>query len=466
MPGRPSAGDRAEEMDAFADLIPAVASLLERPRNGRLPFCHAGTTVDEVYGMAAWLRANLPEGGDGAAVCLAAEDKAVIAAALLASLAGGPVLLLPYAFSGPALAGLQQATGARLAIGDVDRDFPVGMKVLRPQAGASAPLLSDFSADPEKELLRLYTGGSTGAPQLWPKSGINIFAEALFLARHFGVSDRDRIVATVSPYHVYGLLYSVALPLVSGASVLQATPSFPEEISQAAASCSATILVSVPAHYRALQGKPLKAPSLRLAFCSAGVLGTHAGEDFCRNNAVDLVEIYGSTETGGIALRNRFRGEEGFTPYPTVDWKIGGSQLLVRSPYLSAGLVRDGDGFFTAGDRVEACAPSGFRLKGRADSIAKVAGNRVDLEEVSALIKRHPGVSDCLVLALAEGSSREQRIVALVEDAGVSIESLRKSLASRLEPYALPRTIRTVDRMPVKENGKYDRARILELFTQ
>jgi acyl-coenzyme A synthetase/AMP-(fatty) acid ligase len=453
-------------MKTVSDPASAIAALLVPPQDGKRPFNHAGTTVGEVYAMAAWLRANLPAGEEGTVVCLAAEDRAVIAAALLASLAGGPSLVLPYAFSGPALAGLQRATGARLAISDVDRDLPPGMEAIRPETGAQASPLTGFAADPRQELLKLYTGGSTGMPQIWSKSGVNIFAESLFLAKHFGVSATDRIVATVSPYHVYGLLYSVTLPLVSGAAVLPAAPSFPEEIDRAVAACAATILVSVPAHYRALQGKPLAAPSLRLAFSSAGVLETEAGDDFCRNNAVDLVEIYGSTETGGIALRNRFRGEEGFTPYPTVDWTIAGEQLLVRSPYLSAGLPRDDGGFFTAGDRVEVCGPSAFRLKGRADSIAKVAGNRVDLEEVAALIKRQPGVSDCLVLALAEGGSRGQRIVALIEDKGVHLDSLRKDLAARLEPYALPRTIRTVDRIPVRENGKYDRARILELFAQ
>ena len=66
----------------------------------------------EVYAMAAWLRAALtgPE-YQGAAICLASENKAVMAAALLASLAGGPTLLLPYAFSSQALARMQQATG-------------------------------------------------------------------------------------------------------------------------------------------------------------------------------------------------------------------------------------------------------------------------------------------------------------------------------------------------------------------
>jgi acyl-coenzyme A synthetase/AMP-(fatty) acid ligase len=451
-------------MSAFADLIPAVSALLEGPPDPRREFGYAGTTIGEVYSMAAWLRANLPGGRQRPTVCLAAEDKAVIAAAFLASLAGGPVLLLPYAFSGQALAGLQKATGVTVAISDVARDFPPGTEVITPKASSSSPQLSNYAADPQKELLRLYTGGSTGVPQIWSKTGINIFAEALFLARHFCVSAKDRIVATISPYHVYGLLYSVTLPLVSGAAVLPEIPSYPEEIIQAAKDFAATILVSVPAHYRVLRGKRIWGSSLRLAFSSAGVLERGDNSEFCRNNVVGIIEVYGSTETGGIALRNRSRGEEQFTPYPTVDWNIDGQQLQVCSPYLSPGLARDGNGFFTTGDRVEACGSSGFFLKGRADSITKVGGNRVDLEEISALLKQQPGVADCLVLALAEGGGRQHRIVALIEGEDVNIEGLKKMLASRLEPYALPRTIKMVGRMPMKENGKYDRDEILRLF--
>jgi acyl-coenzyme A synthetase/AMP-(fatty) acid ligase len=453
-------------MPVFADLIPAVSSLLEGPPEPEREFSSAGTTIGEVYAMAAWLRANLPGGRQRIPVCLAAEDKAVIAAAFLASLAGGPVLLLPFAFSGQALAGLQKTTGVTVAISDVARDFPPGTEVIRPKSSSSSPQLSNYTADPQKELLRLFTGGSTGVPQIWSKTGINIFAEALFLARHFSVSAQDRIVATISPYHVYGLLYSVTLPLVSGAAVLPGTPSFPVEIIQAARDCAATILVSVPAHYRALRGKSLMGSPLRLAFSSAGVLERGDNTEFCRNNAAGIVEVYGSTETGGIALRNRFRGEEQFTPYPTVDWKIDGRRLQVRSPYLSPGLARDGNGFFTIGDRVEAHGSSGFCLKGRADSITKVGGNRVDLEEISVLLKQQPGVADCLVLALAEGGGRQHRIVALIEGDGVNIEALKKMLASRLEPYALPRTMKTVERMPMKENGKYDRDKIFRLFEQ
>jgi acyl-coenzyme A synthetase/AMP-(fatty) acid ligase len=453
-------------MSESVQLLSAVSSLLSEPRNTDLKFSQSGATIGEVYAMAAWLRANLPTGKKRGRVCLAAEDKTVIAAAFLASLAGGPVLLLPYAFSGQALAGLQQSAGYTVAISDIDRDFPAGTEIIRPKRGDSGASLHHFATDPHQELLQLYTGGSTGAPRIWSKTGINIFGEALFLARHFRVSSHDRIVATVSPYHVYGLLYSVTLPLVSGAAVLQGIPSFPEEIIQAVQDCAATILISVPAHYRALRGKRTMGASLRLAFSSAGTLEIEDNNRFCHNNAVGIVEVYGSTETGGIALRNRSRGEEQFSPYPTVDWKIEGQQLMVRSPYLSPELVRGTDVYFSTGDRVETCGQTGFYLKGRADSITKVAGNRVDLEEISTFLKQQPGVADCLVLALAEGGGRQHRIVVVIEGESVNIEAMKKILASHFEPYALPRTIKTVGRMPMKENGKYDRDEILRLFEQ
>jgi len=203
-----------------------------------------------------------------------------------------------------------------------------------------------------------------------------------------------------------------------------------------------------------------------LAFSSAGPLEPESNDDFCKSNGVGIVEIYGSTETGGIALRNRFSGEERFTPYPTVDCEVVKQRLLVRSPYLSPELARNALGFFATGDRVEFGESSGFALKGRADSITKVAGNRVDLEEITAYIKQQKGVADCLVLALEEGGGRQHRIVAIIEGEGVNIEAMRKILALRFEPYALPRIMKSVGRMPMKENGKYDREQILRLFEQ
>jgi hypothetical protein len=41
---------------------------------------------------------------------------------------------------------------------------------------------------------------------------------------------------------------------------------------------------------------------------------------------------------------------------------------------------------------------------------------------------------------------------------------LRQTLADSLEFYALPRVLKTIDRIPLQENGKYDRAAIIQFL--
>jgi len=442
-----------------------IQDLLAGPKFPNKEFIRSGATFGEVYAMAAGFRAAFsgPE-YEGASICLAVDDRAVMAAVLLAAMVGGPTLLLPYAFSAQALARMQQLTGFTTAIADTDRDLPPGTTIIRPPAGTPAERAPCAPISPQAELLRIFTGGSTGTPQIWAKNGGNLFGEGLSLARHFAVTEKDCIVATVPPYHIYGLLFSVILPLVSGASVVMATPSFPGEIGEVIREQGATLLAGIPPHYRALRGKTIAGSSLRLAFSSAGMLDAEDNEAFSQMNKVGIVEVYGSTETGGIATRNRHLGETSFTAFPDVSWRIKEERLCVRSPFLSPELPAAADGFFTTGDRVERSGTNRFILKGRVDGVTKVGGKRVDLEEVRAVIKKVPKVSDCVVMALPDSGGREHRIVALVQGAEVDMNLLRQSLADSLEFYALPRVLKTIDRIPLQENGKYDRDAIIRLL--
>ena len=448
-----------------------ITGLLSGPAFPDKEFIRSGATFGEVYAMAEGFRATLanPE-YQGTSVCLAVEDKAVLAAVLLAALAGcrqnnAPTLLLPYAFSAQALAGMQHRTGYTTAITDADRSLPTGTTVIHPQAGKRDALSANTTGLPRAELLKIFTGGSTGTPQIWSKTGENLFGEAFALARHFAVTEKDCIVATVPPYHIYGLLFSVILPLVSGASVVMDSPAFPGEIAEVIREQGASLLAGIPPHYRALRGKKVAGASLRLAFSSAGMLDADDNESFTQLNQVGIVEVYGSTETGGIATRNRSAGETSFTTFPTVAWTIKEERLCVRSSFLSPELPVAGDGFFTTGDRVEQCGTNQFILKGRVDGVTKVGGKRVDLEEVRAIIKKVPQVSDCVVMALPEPGGRQHRVVALIQGTEVNMDLLRKTLAASLEFYALPRLLKTIDRIPLQENGKYDRDAIIHLLT-
>ena len=440
-----------------------LGRLLAGPADPLQPFVIGQSTHGALYPLAAHIRAAC--GADAAPVCLCAQDKTVMAAALLAALAGGPTVILPYAFDGPVLEELQRLTGFRTLVSDISRPVPAGVRCCVPAPGLAAwpppEPLAPRSVD--APWLRLFTGGSTGAPKMWTKTVRNLLAETLAIIANYQVTATDRILATVSPNHIYGLLYSVLTPLLASAAVAAQTPSFPGEIEAAGRQAAASILVSVPAHYRALNGHRLVLPTLRLAFSSAGMLGEEDATAFSTQTGVALAEIYGSTETGGIAARVRAHGEKDFKPFPAIDVRIAGDRLEVRSDYLSPELVLGSDGYYEMGDRGQRTAAGRFALLGRADGIVKVGGRRVDLESVRQTLKRQPGVRDAVAISLPVGGGRENRIVAVVEADGAALD-LGGAALSGLAPYARPRGIKVLSKIPMTTAGKYDRKTIAALF--
>lgn len=445
------------------------ADIFRQPQGGAdQPFVTDGTSRKDVYELAARFYPTFLELEEDVPICLAAEGRGVIAAALLAAVAAGRVLTLPHSFSARALRQMQDLTGFSTAIVDVDRELSHGTRCITPGSveSVSPAVLSDCRLKPDAELLHLFTGGSTGAAKIWSKSVANIFAEAQFMAVRYGISSDDCIVATITPYHIYGLLFSVVIPLLAQARIVAGSPSFPFEISECIEGYSATILASVPAHYRALQGRKLHS-SLRLAFSSAGMLPEEDNSSFCRQNSVEVVEVYGSTETGGVAARNRGAGERFFTPLQPVKWQVKEERLYVRSPFLSPDVPQDGEGWFLSGDRVQREGKNSFSLHGRADAITKVAGERVDLDEIRDLLQKQRGVAECVVLPLVDSSGRGNRIAALIrsDEEELDLAPIKLVLSISLEPAAMPKIIRLVSHIPVTANGKYDREAIVQLLS-
>lgn len=426
------------------------------------PFLIDGPDRAAVFRLARAVREALaagPRPDEPAALFTA--DRLLIAAALLAAAAGGPVLTLPYALSEAALMEMRRLGGSTRVLMDRPAPLPSGFVPVVP-VPAEAPLAMG-TADPGRAVARLFTGGSTGKPQIWSKTVGNLFGEARYLVQRFGLGPGDRMLATVPPYHIYGLLFSVLLPLTAGAAVLAPTLAFPQAIADALIHHRITALAAVPAHYRLLPLVVTRGPHLRLAVSSAGRLEDEVAAAFQAASGRGVTEIYGSTETGGIAVREHGRPGAALTPFATVDWRIAGGRLQVRSPYLSPELPRDAAGYFRTADRATALPEGGFALLGRADGIVKVGGRRVDLEAVRARLRQVPGVRDAAVLALSAGRGRENEVVAVVEGE-VDPAALRVLLAREVEPYALPRRWKVVERLPVSAAGKIDRPAIRALF--
>ena len=442
---------------------------LSRPLAGDR-FLAGGVTFSALFAHAAELGGRLASAaGPDTPVCLAAEDKGVVAAAVISAAFGAPRLVLPHAFGARVLEEVARDTGATAVLTDAERDLPDAMPRVTgadlfsgqtPDSTArGANILRDlFPAGPraaDDTMLLLYTGGTTGTPRVWPKTVRNLFAEAAYLAEVFEVTRGDTILSTVPSNHIYGLLFSIFLPLVSGARVVGEMPYFPQEVAEAARRDGASILVSSPLHYKALMTTPLKGCRFRVGFSSGGFLGEAAGAAFHRHTAAPVVEVYGSTESGGVATRCRARGELSWTPFDSVRWRISDERLLVSSAYVSPGLTTQEDGFFRTGDRVSPAGPGRFNLLGRADGVVQVAGQRVDLGDVTRRIESIDGVTDVFVFSVAVGMGRENEVAALVESS-LTEETLRRLLREKLDAPALPRHLRVVDTIPTTPVGKRD----------
>jgi len=443
-----------------------MARLLAGPAMPDKTFIEHLTTYQAVYDLAYGLVGALAAHKYPLEpVVLYTEENALTAAAMLAAAAEGtPTLLLPYALNPSVLREIHAATGARRVVTDQPVDLPAPMQLVR-FAPAGFPSAGMPPASMDKVIARLFTGGTTGKPQVWPKTVGNLFGEAFFMVANFSITENDRFVAMTVPYHIYGLLFAVLIPLVASAGVNAGISVYPNEIIEGIHRCKATLFAGVPTHYRALRNASFSGGQLRLAISSAGRLEPPDGAAFFRQTGIGVTEVYGSTETGGVATRNRALGESSLTPMSAVKTRISGERLYVRSPFLSPNLETDEEGFFRTNDRVREETDGGFVLMGRADGIVKVGGKRVDLEGVQACLKELPGIGDALALSLPADRCRENEIVAVVEG-DIDAVQIRQALAESVEPYALPRRIVTVDKIPMSAAGKYDRQAAADMFAR
>ena len=317
--------------------------------------------------------------------------------------------------------------------------------------------------DPDFVGLVLYTSGSTGAAQAIPKKLSQIAAEVAALETQFGalVGGAD-IVATVSHQHIYGLLFKVLWPITAGRAVHAASFSFFEGLSSALAQRDSA-LVSSPAHLKRVQENSFLPPAverLRVVFSSGGALALEVARECQRVLRRAPMEVYGSSETGGIAWRQQTNGpDEAWAAFPGVHWRIDpvDKVLEVSSAYLP------NEDWFRTADRAVAGAHGGFLLRGRIDRIAKIEGKRISLSAIESLLMASPLVTAARIIVL-EGS--RQRVAAFIVPSEIGRQrlaelgrldfsrSLRTILADSIEPVGLPRIWRYPDALPVNAQGK------------
>jgi acyl-CoA synthetase (AMP-forming)/AMP-acid ligase II len=181
------------------------------------------------------------------------------------------------------------------------------------------------------------------------------------------------------------------------------------------------------------------------------------------------VEVYGSTETSGIAWRQSVSGQE-WTPFENANISLNQEGcLVICSPY-----IKDPKGFETA-DMAEILEDGSFLLKGRIDSVVKVEEKRVSLPEIESRITQSGFATDACIIPLQD---RRQYLAAAVvfndkgkeRFAGLEKRALntfwREYLSRYFENVVIPKRWRYPEALPLDAQGKKSRDAIGLLFSE
>ncbi|MCF8482370.1 MAG: AMP-binding protein [Rhodospirillum sp.] len=341
---------------------------------------------------------------------------------------------------------------------------------------AEGPPWSGPRPTPETCLAVMFTSGSTGLPKEIRKTLAQLEAEITTqdpLWRDQAPLEA-RVLGLVSHQHIYGLLFRILWPVMGGRVFQARQARFWEDLISDAR--PGDIIVASPAHLGRPHADLVSMARPSLVFSSGGPLPLEASQASAAVLDAIPTEIYGSTETGGIAWRRQreLGAATPWTPLPGVAVALNEAGCLrVRAAHIA------GEAWYQTEDRanLEGTNPegnqTGFRLGGRADRVVKVEGKRLSLTAV----ERHLAASDLVddVVALL-ASDDDTRLSAVVVPTAAGWEAhgaegafrlgrrLRHHLRAFEEDAALPHRWRFVETLPTDAQGKRPLALFRALF--
>ena len=358
------------------------------------------------------------------------------------------------------------------------------------------PLSPQTNLDHNQEPLTaiLHTSGSTGTPKSVAIKASNLDHFLNWCRQDLPLNSQDRI-AMLSPVHFDLCTHDIFHGLGSGATLV-----FPSEIEQSNPQAAArfihergiTRLYMVPTFLEAVA----KAVSRSVVVAKTVDTVMFAGERLSSRGrkAVEsafpharLFNLYGPIETNVITARELTPGaahdsSDVGPPLPGIHLAVrrssgnitnyGRGELIAGGSAVTPGyLNRDHNAdkfvtyqsqrFYRTGDEATISTET-VKLHGRLDSMVKIRGQRVEIDEVEAQINTVAEVSQAAVIPSAAGDSLEAFIVVSPEaknstDSTHIIPRVVTHCRRTLPGVAIPSHVHAIDSLPQTTTGKIDR---------
>lgn len=345
----------------------------------------------------------------------------------------------------------------------------------------------------------MFTSGSTGIPKGVMVSHGNVEHFLDYVSERYRLSGEDRfsqmfdLVFDLSVFDLFAAWRVGGCVCVPARSDLLTPARFIAE-SKLTVWFSVPSVASLMNRLRLLE--PGSYPGLRLSLFCGEALTAEVARAWSEAAPHSVVEnLYGPTELTLSCTYYRWDRERSLSechrgvvpighPFPGCEALVADEslrevpegepgELLVAGPQVALGYLDDPvktkssfvvphgrqDVHYRTGDRVFRESPSGpLHFLGRVDHQLKVRGNRLELGEVEAALRRVVGTDAVAAIGWPITEAGADGIVAFVVAEPFDVPRLRNELAKLLPPFAIPREIRRVDELPLNPNGKLDRA--------
>ncbi|TNE44089.1 MAG: hypothetical protein EP343_30520 [Deltaproteobacteria bacterium] len=361
-----------------------------------------------------------------------------------------------------------------------DGPFEAGsLPSLNPLLGEAKPPLPTSNINPDDIRISLFTSGSTGEGKQVDKRLSQLTSEVENLATKWEESCAGCVTfSTVSHQHIYGLLFGLLWPLMAGRTLTSSSQRSPEALVSDIVASEKAVLVSCPAHlsrFPELVRFERIQPHVTMIFSSGGPLHRNDALRVAHLTKQTPIEVFGSTETGGVAWRQQTEEQEVplWTPFSPVDVRQAPDVqgLQVRSTFASW----QGKEWLTMGDNVTFYDDGTFAHQGRADRIVKLEQKRVSLPMLEAHLNEHPWVKESSLCVTQRATGREvlAAVVALSVEGKQELASqgskklragFKAHLVRHVEQEVLPKRWAWVNALPRNAQGKVTQDAVLAYF--
>lgn len=441
-------------MDSIALLSHASATAIVAYRSG-LPISARQFLAD-----ARQVALRLPSAKHVLNVC---ADRYQFTVGLAACLMSERVSLLPSTHTPQVIAQLAAFAPDAFCLTD-DRRCDIELpqvffpELLAQPATADRVMPFDVPRIPESQLAAIvFTSGSTGTPVPYRKTWGLLARCVINGAPLLGLLDgrSHTLVGTVPGQHMYGFESTVLLALLSGNALCAERPFYPADIAAAIARVpQPRVLVTTPIHLRTLLSSEIEFPTVDLVMSATAPLSKQLAQEVEKQYAAPLLEIYGSTETGQIAMR-RSAQTEVWRLWPGVRLHETDGQVFAQGGHVEQ--------LTPMCDVIEITSTEEFLLHGRTADLVNVAGKRSSFGYLNAQLNAIPGVLDGAFFLREElaGSTGVARLAAVAVAPGMSVAGITEQLRQLIDPVFLPRPLLLVEQLPRNATGKLPQQTLL-----